>query len=165
MRFLGAALLTAAFTLTGVAGAGRLKTRAKDLEELALTMELLGFELGCFQAPMPELSRRLAATAPARGAALFSRLAALGELRPDLCFSEHWALALRELEAPERSCLLPLGNVLGRYEAADQKAAAEACRCRLESLAGQAKEKHGRSGRVYIGLAACLGAAVSVMLL
>lgn len=165
MRLLGAALLTGAFVLAGLLGAGGLKRRARELEELMLTMELLGFELGRFRAPLPALCRQLSQHAPGCGAACFRRLLLLTESRPELCFWQQWALAMEPLAEPARGCLLPLGQILGRYEAAEEQAAVEACRRRLELLWQKARDDHSRNARVYVGLAACAGAVLSVMLL
>lgn len=165
LRWLGALVLTGAFFLAGLRGSRRLKAAARFAEELCLAMELLALELGQDRPPLPELLRRLANSAPGAGGRWFAALAGAVEGCPDESFRALWERELAAFPAAQREVLYPLGAVLGRFSAPEQTAAVRSAERRLERLAAQAREKSRSCGRLYIGLSAALGAAVSVMLL
>ncbi len=151
--------------LGGAKAARRQKRRGESLAELAFGLGLLGFELESFQRPLPELCRRLAGQAPGAAGALYRCLCRAMDESPGAGFADCWQAALAELRAPERALLGPLGGVLGRYGAAEQRQALSLCRERLEELAAEARESYRRSARLYIGLGAALGAGISLMML
>ncbi len=165
VKLLGAALVTLASLLGGGEAARRLKRRSEALEELAFGLGLLGFELESFRRPLPELCRHLSGQAPGAAGQLFERLCQGLEQQPGESFSGLWQKALGPLKGPERALLLPLGAVLGRYGAPEQRRALSLCQTRLEELAAEARERHRRNGRLYLGLGAALGAGISLMML
>lgn len=165
LRGLGALLLTAAGLMSGVAAAGKLRRQHRELEELAQAMALMALELEGFQLPLPELCAGLARTAAGAGGELFRRLEGLLDRLSEERFSGLWEEAAAPLSPAARQCLMPLGCVLGRYGAAEQAGAVRHCRQQLLLQAARAEELSRRNGRLYIGLSACLGAALAVMLL
>lgn len=165
MRLTGAALLTAAGLLAGMAAAGALRARAEEWAELCRMLTLMEFELERFCTPMPELFERLGeqTQGKTRSFCLKMRegLDSLGERE----FSEIWAQQAQIFLPAERELLLPLGHVLGRYGAAEQTRAVAACRENAKCARNEAAEAVREKGRLWTGLAAAGGAALAVLLL
>ena len=87
------------------------------------------------------------------------------ELEP---FSVAWRRLVGELEklTPEgRAALLPLGEVLGRYEARGQREAIAQARSALERERARAEGEKLRMGRVYQALGLSGGAFLVILLL
>ena len=83
-------------------------------------------------------------------------------------FGESWRQAVDELELlslDSRAALLPLGEVLGRYEADSQRQALEHARQALEREEQRAQEERRRLGRVYQALGLSGGAFLVILLL
>lgn len=83
-------------------------------------------------------------------------------------FGESWRQAVEELEllSPDaQAALLPLGEVLGRYEADSQRKALEHVRQALEREEQRAQEERRRLGRVYQALGLSGGAFLVILLL
>ena len=113
---------------------------------------------------MAALARRC--SQPAAG---FFQRCAEGCARLDqVPFGESWRQAVDELEllSPDgRAALLPLGEVLGRYEADSQRQALEHARQALEREEQRAQEERRRLGRVYQALGLSGGAFLVILLL
>ncbi len=164
-RLMGALLLTAAGALAGLGAVGRLRERAEGREELAALLERMEFELGRFSAPLPELFGRLAGQFPGPAGALCRRvsegLLSLG----DRSMEEIWGQALETLPATERRLLLPLGQVLGRYGAEEQRMALAACREAMERAAAEARDALRERGRMTVGVSAAAAGLLAVLLI
>lgn len=165
VRLLGALLVTLAGLGAGGEAARRMKRRGQSLEELAFALGLLAFELESFCRPLPELCCRLSGETKGAAGTLFAGLCRAMAADKNAGFSACWQEALAPLGAAERELLLPLGSVLGRYGADEQRQALLLCRRRLEEMAAEARETYRRSGRVCVGLGAALGAGLSLMML
>lgn len=86
------------------------------------------------------------------GGRLFQRCAEGCARLEQVPFGESWRQAVDELELLSldgRAALLPLGEVLGRYEADSQRQAMEHARQALEREEQRAQEERRRLGRVY----------------
>ncbi len=165
MKLLGAALLTAAGLLAGLAAAGELRARAVRRAELARMLERMEFELGRFATPMPVLFERLSGQLTGEAGRLCGHM---GEALSDLdgrTLEELWTEAVRPLPRPEREALLPLGQVLGRYGAEEQLMALAACRARMLEAAEDARRDLRERGRMAVGIGAAGAAALAVLLL
>lgn len=165
MSWLGAVLLTGGSLLAGVCAARQLRALARELEELEQAMELAGYAIERFHRPTPQLARELAETAEGAGGALFARLERLLERGDERTLYELWTQALRGVQPQARRCLLPFGQVLGRYGVQEQAQAARLCQTRLHPLVRKAARRADNGGRVYIALAAAIGAAASIVML
>lgn len=165
MKGVGAVLLAVGSLLVGLCAAGRLRARARALEELERAMELAGYAIGRFHRPTPALARELAVSASGAGGALFGRLAAALERDDERPLDALWAEALCGVERHARQSLLPFGQVLGRYGAREQEQAALQCQARLHRLSQQAARRAQENGRVYVALAAAIGAGAAIVML
>ena len=72
---------------------------------------------------------------------------------------------LGELGEEGRTCLLPLGDALGRCGGEEQRQAAEVLRRRLEELAVRTDGERRRLGKVYQALGLSGGAFLVILLL
>lgn len=165
MRGLGALLLAAGSLLVGLCAAARLRARARELEELEQAMELAGYAIERFHRPTPALARELASGASGAGGALFGRLAEMLESGDDSPMEKLWEQALDGVGRAARQCLMPFGQVLGRYGAQEQAQAARQCQSRLHRVARDAARRAEEGGRVYIALAASAGAVLAIIML
>lgn len=165
MRLAGAALLTAAGLLAGLAAAEELRRRRDRLEELVRMLTLLGFELERFCTPLPAVFERLSGQLSGPAAALCRHVRAGLEDLSGRALEDIWREALTVLPVRERRMLAPLGQVLGRYGAREQLAAVEACRAAAERARDDAAAALRDRGRMYIGVGAAGAAAVAVLLL
>ena len=162
MRFVGAALIAAAFAALGVSESLRLRRRARLVSALCSGLELLRGEIVSRLAPMPEAAERLAryGPEPARGfyAAVCAGLENLGGAE----FSEIWrrALGLLDLPDPARAAMENLGGSLGRYGAAEQAAAISACEQELRREAERARELSGLSPALFTPVVKCVGIGI-----
>ena len=165
MRLTGAALLTAAGLLSGLLAARALRARALRRGELCRMLELMAFQLGRFHTPMPALFDTLAFQTEGAGACLCRRMTEGMTCLGERDFAGIWADALAFLPARERDILRPLGPVLGRYGTQEQLRAVETCRQDMEEARREAATAAREKGRMYVGLSAAGGAALSVLLL
>lgn len=164
MKFFGAFLLTTAGLAAGICAARRGYARLALCRSLCQMLRLISFQLERFLTPLPELFAALTGQVSGGAETLCAAVAA-GLEEPGESFSSIWGRALEALPGEEREILLPLGQVLGRYGAAEQIAAVTAALRDMTALAdalgGQLREK----SRVYIGLATAGGAMLAVLLL
>lgn len=164
MKLCGALLLTASGLAAGLYAARQGYIRLSLCRSLCQMLRLISFQLERFLTPLPELFSALAGQVPGGAGTLCAAVAAKLE-NPGESFSDIWSRALEALPGEEREILLPLGQVLGRYAAAEQIAAVTAALRDMTALAdtlgGQLREK----SRVYIGLATAGGAMLAVLLL
>lgn len=165
MRLMGAALLTVAGLLAGLSTAGELRRTALRRARLCRLLEGMGFELGRFQTPLPELFEILAGQTEGEARRLCLRVR---ERMPELGrtpFSVIWAETLAALPEGERRLLAPLGAVLGRYGTEELLTALETCRRDMVQAAGEANRRARENSRVYIGLCTAGGMMLGVVLL
>lgn len=164
-RLVGALLVTAAGLLAGLLAAGALRERADRRAELGRMLELMEFELGRFSTPLPALFERLAGQLTGEAAALCVRvcreLPELGERT----MADLWRSALGPLPDAERRILLPLGQVLGRYGAEEQRMALAVCRESMVRAADEARSDLREKGRMAVGVSAAGAAALAVLLI
>lgn len=167
-RLLGAALAALGAAWLGLSAAARLRRRVGDLRAMADGLELLRRELCGLESPLPEVMEGLSRRARGPAGRLFGGCAqACGALasRP---FGESWralVLALEDFPPEGREALLPLGEILGRYEAGCQGEALERAQAALERALERAEEERGRLGRVYQALGLSGGAFLVILLL
>ncbi len=164
-RLLGALLVTAAGLLAGLLAAGGLRERAERLAELGRMLELMEFELSRFSTPLPTLFERLAGQLAGDAGALCRRMRdGLQELG-SRTLADIWAAALEALPPAERRMLLPLGQVLGRYGAEEQRMALAVCRESVARAAAEARTAQREKGRMLVGVSAAGAAALAVLLI
>lgn len=168
VRLMGAVLVAAGCAWVGFQVSEGMRRRVAELRELARGLALVERELELWAPPLPQLMER--AAAHSRGAAqrLF-RACYQGLDRLDReDFPTLWRRLVEEERSwrgEERELLVPLGELLGRYDGPAQRDGVAAVRARLEELADRAQADCRRQGRVYRALGLSGGAFLVILLL
>lgn len=170
LKMLGALLLMTGAAGLGFGAAAQLTARATALRALVAALNQMERELSFRLTPMPELLWRVAHQAEPPAALFFaqchSKLAELGERS----LSELWRQALEEepdllLNPEERQIMRTLGDVLGRFDAEEQRLALRTAAADLGRCLEQADRERSRMGRVYGTLGMGAGAMLVILLL
>ena len=168
LKLMGAALLVGGCGAVGFSAAGRLARRVGVLRALLGALEGMERELSFRLTPMPELLERAAESPPPAGemfARCRARLDELGE-RP---LSQLWRESVEDtplgLTGPALLALEELGDVLGRYDGEEQRAALARTRAELGRALEQAREESEKQGRMYRALGLTAGAMLAILLL
>lgn len=169
LNWLGILLLITGGTMTGSAAAARLKNRVQVLSAMLAALEVMKGEICTLLTPLPEAVTRLAGMEQMEVHPLFRRLE---ELLPGLgeqSFSALWDRAVVEsglpFSAEEQTCLLQLGESLGRFDAQAQAVAISRCMDMLEQHLSDARMKAAGDGRLYQGLGLSGGLMLAILLL
>lgn len=167
-KLVGAVLVAAGSGWLGLSAASGLTGRLRAVQAMIMGLELLERELWEHGTALPELMDALARRCAPPAADFFHKCAQGCAKLDQVPFGESWRQAVDELEllSPEaRAALLPLGEVLGRYEADSQRQALEHARQALEREKLRAQEERHRLGRVYQALGLSGGAFLVILLL
>ena len=168
-KLIGAALLVGCGIWWGLAAAGELRRRERDLGAWLAALTLLEGELAFALPDLPQLLETLSRRAPMPTRAVFAAALRGMDGLGERSFGEIWASALvespgglapRELETLER-----LGAFLGRYGGEDQRAAAARVREELEKDRDAVREELGRKGKAYVTAGFALGTFLTILLL
>ena len=140
MRLAAGALIVAAFALAALGSAARAKRRARLLEALCASLELLRGEVVTRLTPLPDCAALLSRTGPWECREFYASLGLAMDSLGELEFSRLWEACVSALELGEeaQSALADLGRSLGRYAATEQGAAIDRC------LAGSARSPRAR---------------------
>ena len=145
-----------------------LRGRVRAAEAVIDGLELLEQELWERGTALPELMEDLSSRTREPASALFSRCARACRELDRAPFGDSWrrlTAELAELSPEGRAALLPLGEVLGRYEADGQRAALKRAEEALERERERAEKERDRMGRVYQTLSLAGGAFLVILLL
>lgn len=169
MKYIGAFLIFAACAGTGLWRAYEMRRKVRTLFGIIAALELMKGEI-CSR--LSDLPTALTATGMAAGKELkpfFAMLTAESESIGDRPFAQIWrecALkALPCLDESEMNALLALGAILGRYDAATQSAAFDACMENLRPAYARAAGESGAFVRTSVGAGAAMGAMIAITLL
>ena len=168
IHLVGAALVAGGCGWLGFQAAEDLRKKARSLRQMAQSLLLLERELELGEPPLQQLLERVAerSSGPAKELLEECRRGLLRLECED--FSSLWR---RQVESREvfgkegQAILLPLGDLLGRYDGRAQGAGAAAARRALEELAGRLEEERRHRGRVYQALGLSGGAFLVILLL
>ena len=167
-KLVGAVLVAAGSGWLGLSAAAGLTRRLRAVQSMIVGLELMERELWERGAALPELMAALARRCAQPAAGFFQRCAEGCARLDQVPLGESWRQAVDELELlslDSRAALLPLGEVLGRYEADSQRQALEHARQTLEREEQRAQEERRRLGRVYQALGLSGGAFLVILLL
>ena len=168
MRLMGAVLVAFGAAWLGLTAAAELGRKVRRLEQLSIGLELLERGLWERGSPLPQVLEELSLRTGEPASTLFAQCAAACGRLDWEPFPAAWRRLVTELEglAPEgRAALLPLGEVLGRYEAQGQREAIAQARSALDRERERAEGEKLRMGRVYQALGLSGGAFLVILLL
>ena len=148
----------------GICGAAELRARARATESALLGLRALEREICGRLTPLSEAAKNAAASA---GTPLMGVFAAELEQRGGEHAAECWAFAAASagLSSRARQIIAPLGPVLGRYDAEEQRKAFTDTIARLAETSGEEREKSRTLGRVSVAMGAGGGLLVVILLL
>lgn len=168
MKATGAILVIAAFTAFGITKSKSLSGRAKCLGAIIDALRYICSELQSAATPMPEIFAELYRLSRPETRKLFLQLDENMDSLSDLSFGELWQSALQDkslnLSDYQRDELCRLGLYLGRYPAAEQCSAIEACILHLESEHEAAIGKAREGRKLYTGLGLTAGLMFATVL-
>ncbi len=168
IRMVGAVLVAAGCFWMGEQKARRLTARVRMLCSLRMALEQMERELQLRLLPMPALMETLSVRGDPLVRDLFRRAREALETLPETTFAQAWSPLIRDLpdlEEADRRLLLPVGQILGRYDAPGQASALGQVRRELERQQEQAQEESSRLGRVYRAVGAAGGGFLIILLL
>lgn len=168
VRLVGAVLVAAGCTWLGFQAASELRRQLRSLREMSAGLALLERELELGRPPLPLLMERAAGRSSGTARLLFQRCREGLEQLDLENFSSLWrrlAEERSELTPEGQAILIPLGDILGRYEVHAQAEGLRAVRNRLDALAVRLEEENRRQGRVYQALGLSGGAFLVILLL
>ena len=155
IRLMGAVLVAFGAAWLGLTAAAELGRKVRRLEQLSIGLELLERELWERGSPLPQVLEELSLRTGEPASTLFTQCAAVCGRLDREPFPDGWRRLVTKLEGltPEgRAALLPLGEVLGRYEAQGQREAIAQARAALDRERERAEGEKLRMGRVYQAL-------------
>lgn len=168
-KLLGALLITAALVLTALVYLKQRRERIRLLEELAAALSAAAGELSLRALPLQRLFELLSTRAkgPAEEffAVLFKRMDRLGEEDFFTLWEKTAVEKLPGLTPAEREEFSRLGAVLGRYELERQLEALSACAAAFDEAARRARQDYPDRRRLTLGLSACAGALLIIILI
>lgn len=168
IRIAGVLLLLLGGGLSGWIAGDRNRKKLRTLGELSAGLTLLERELELGGLPMESVMARLSDRAAGTAGELFRFCGQELKKQDRPEFSVLWEKACRlgvEAGAEAVQSLTELGGILGRWEAGEQIAAAERCRCRLEELRTEARQNSRTQNHLYQMLGLSSGAFLAILLL
>lgn len=168
-KMLGAALIVAALLAGALSYLKQRRERMKLLEELSAALNTAAGELSLRSLPLPRLFECLSGRTQGAAAEFFSSLCGGMDRLGEEEFSTLWDRAADEklpgLSTAEREELKRLGAVLGRYELERQLEALRLCADSLDAALGRARQDYPNLRRLSLGLSACAGFLLIILLL
>ena len=168
MRLMGAVLVAFGAAWLGLTAAEELGRKVRRLEQLSIGLELLERELWERGSPLPQVLEELSLRTGEPASTLFAQCAAACGRLDREPFPDAWRRLVTELEGltPEgRAALLPLGEVLGRFEESGLRSALARAGAELTREAELAREDGEKRGRMYQVLGLTCGGLLVILLL
>lgn len=168
VRLIGAVLVAAGGAWVGFQAAAGVRSQVWAVRHMAEGVAALERELELNAPPLPQLLARAAAHSEGPAQRLFQGcLWGMDHLEQER-FAALWRRLVPEcagLNREGQEILLPLGDILGRYDTGEQREGLSAIRRRLEKLAARLEADCRRQGRVYQALGLSGGAFLVILLL
>lgn len=168
-KIFGAALIIAALSLGALSYLKQHRERMRLLEQLSAALDMAVGELSLRALPLPRLFELLSGRTQGAAAEFFSALCEGMDRLGDENFSTLWDEAatgkLPGLMPEEREELMRLGAVLGRYELERQLEALHACSAVLGDALCRTRRDYPERRRLALGMSACAGALMIILLI
>ena len=168
MKVTGALLVIAVFTAFGITKSMSLSGRAKCLGAVIDSLRYIYSELQSAATPIPEIFAELYRLSRPETRRMFLQLKEQMASLSDMSFGELWQSVVQDkslnLSAYQRGELCRLGLYLGKYPAAEQCAAIEACIMHLEAEHEAAIGRAREGRKLYTGLGLTTGLMLATVL-
>lgn len=167
-KLLGAVLIIAALSLGAINYLKQRRERMKLLEQLSAALNTAAGELSLRALPLPRLFELLASRTQGAAETFFSALCDDMDRLGDEDFFTLWERDTREmlpgLMPDELEELSRLGAVLGRYELERQLEGLRACAAAFDEALHRARQDYPDRRRLALGLSACAGLLLIIIL-
>lgn len=165
LKILGAGLIIASGGFLGFLKFSELKNHTRVLESLYACLGIVKNEIEQRQTSLPNAFSALEREKPECVGSFFfsvSQSIATGEPLQTAWGGQVEALPLNE---EEKRALLPLGEVLGRFEARRQGREIEFARQSLAAYIDASKKREQQTGKNSLGLGVSVGAMIAIILM
>lgn len=165
LRVIGAALVWCGCAVWGLRAAAEKRGNLRLLEDLVGSLEVVERELTLNRTALPELMKQLSSQAATQSRQLFTHCA--DSVEAGKSFLQAWTGGVDDLplSRENKSLLLSLGQVLGRYEDRGQGDAVARIRRELEGRLAHARQETQSLGNVYTALGAAAGGFLALTLI
>jgi len=165
IKLIGAALIVFSGGFFGYIKLAEMRSHTRILDAFALSLDVIKNEICERQTALPKIFETLSTKKPEALGDFYAKCSEAinnGEL-----LHEVWSrqVLLLPLSENEKSALMPLSDVLGKFDPARQAASLLIARQSLEAHILQSKEKENRSGKNLLGLGISMGAMVAIILM
>ena len=171
LKMMGAVMVFGACAALGLSARQNLRRRVAAADAMLLALSLIGSEISCRRAPLPEIIGELAENENPTIRLVFSGLRRRLREQNGLSLSYLWRANLRDnraeigLSTVECDILCEAANYLGRYDAAEQTAGLEQVRRRLSGAREPAAEGLQNKGNLNRTWGMPLGILVVLVLI
>jgi stage III sporulation protein AB len=171
VRLLGAVLVVTAATGFGLWKAGTYTQRAKELQQLLTSLEMLATEIAYAATPLPDAFRRIGSQVGGKIGHLLQETGSAVQRGDGLTAGEifcstllKWNTAL-QLTPQDQQILIAFAHTLGNSDRSDQLKHIQLAVTRLSAEAVVAREEQARLGKMWKYLGALTGLAVVIIML
>lgn len=169
MKLVGAVLVLCGSFAAAVSLIRGMERRVGTLWALTAALDILDHELEFSLTAMPELLESAAGRSPEPAAAFLRACAKQLRRQDGRSMAEIWSAEgeriFPELKGCDRRPLQSVGQVLGRYDAENQRVTIAAAREQLAGLWQEAAGERRRCGKVYATLCTAAGMIAVILLL
>ena len=171
LKLLGAVMIFGSCAALGLSARQTLRRRVAAADAMLLALSLIGSEISCRRAPLPEIIGELAENENPTIRLVFSGLRRRLREQNGLSLSYLWRANLRDnrteigLSKAECDILCEAANYLGRYDAAEQTAGLTQVSRRLSAARAAAAEELQNKGNLYRTCGIALGILVILVLI
>lgn len=169
LHVIGAGLIILAGGLLAKSKTVILKAHIDMLSSLMTSLQIMRSEINVNLTPIGEILVNLSDHSDPHCRRLFSETAALLETHGAPYFSYCWRTCIAQhceiLTEHERNSLLALGEILGRYDVAEECSAIDRCVLELNAGYESAKLRYSTDARLYAGMYLSIGCILAIILL
>lgn len=171
IRLLGAVLVVTAATGFGLWKAGTYKQRAKQLQQLLTSLEMLATEISYAATPLPDALRRIGLQVGGKIGHLLTETGIAihkgdGQTAGQIFHSTLLKLnASLQLTSEDQEIIIAFAHTLGNSDRSEQVKHIGLAVTRLSAAAATAREEQSRLGKMWKYLGALTGLAVVIILL
>lgn len=166
MHLIGALMMVTASASFGILKALDLRSRSKELHALIRSLNLLKHDLSARCLPLPDSVLHVSMQCDIVCRPFFARISDKLSTTPQ-SFAELWrseAMCFSKCGSVVMDALADLGAHLGKYDAAAQSEAIDACVDTLQKAADRSDERMRQYGKLYAGLGLTIGSMLAVAL-
>lgn len=169
LHIMGAGLIILAGGLLAKSKTAMLKVHIETLSSLITSLQIMRSEINVNLTPIGEIITDLSESADPRCHQLFSKTADLLTVHGAPYFSHCWRAGIAQysdiLTEREQNALLALGEILGKYDVADECNAIERCILELNAGYESSKLRYASDARLYAGMYLTIGCILAIILL